>query len=138
MPAKIYRYTKIQDDYTTYTITEPDYQEGDKRITELCTIDGVTYITVPDGVALPEQSEQVAATLQEVTITDDLKAQIKSRSPHIRLINQRVVAMIRENYSVEDELKMLRLAPSPESSAWNDYVEDCRAWGQAEKAKLGL
>ena len=34
--------------------------------------------------------------------------------------------------------KMLRVGPTPETEAYNDYVEACRAWGRAEKAKLGL
>lgn len=56
----------------------------------------------------------------------------------INQINAEVVGMIRMRYSVDDEIKMLRLAPSDESSAYNDYVEECRAWGRGEKAGLGL
>lgn len=136
--AKILSYRKVTDEYTTYTLREPDYGEEDDHITELCTINGVTYVSVPDGMELPEQPEQIAETLQEVELTDDLRKQIKKASPHIRLINQRVVEMIRDRYSVDDELKMLRLAPSDESTAYNDYVEECRAWGRQEKEKLGL
>jgi hypothetical protein len=33
---------------------------------------------------------------------------------------------------------MLRIAPSHETDAWNAHVEACRAWGRAERAKLGL
>lgn len=51
-------------------------------------------------------------------------------------IDRQVVARIRDCYSVDDELKMLRLAPSPESAAYNDHVEECRAWGRACKAEL--
>lgn len=54
------------------------------------------------------------------------------------IINAQVVAKIRERYSVDDEIKMLRVAPAPESAAWNDYVESCLEWGRCEKAKLGL
>lgn len=52
-------------------------------------------------------------------------------------IDAMVVAKIREQYSVEDEIKMLRLAPSPESAAWNDYVEECLEWGRRERKKMG-
>ena len=51
-------------------------------------------------------------------------------------INQRVREMIREQYSIEDEIKLLRTAPSPEFELWNAYVEDCRAWGREQKALL--
>jgi len=51
---------------------------------------------------------------------------------------RQVVEQIRARYSVDDEIKLLRIAPSEETSAWNAYVEDCRAWGRAKKAALGL
>ena len=66
------------------------------RITELCTIDGVTYVSVPDGITLPEQPEQI--TVEEVALTDELKAAIRVASPHVQLIDERVVMKIREKY----------------------------------------
>ena len=134
----IYKYQKISDAYTTYLLAEPDYEllGLEDRITELCTIDGVTYISVPDGITLPEQPEQI--TVEEVALTDELKAAIKSESPHVQLINERVVAKIREIYSLNDEIKMIRLSPSAESTAYNEYVEACREWGRVAKANLGL
>ena len=134
----IYKYQKISDAYTTYLLAEPDYEllGLEDRITELCTIDGVTYISVPDGITLPEQPEQI--TVEEVALTDELKAAIKSESPHVQLINERVVAKIREIYSLNDEIKMIRLSPSAESTAYNEYVEACRDWGRVAKARLGL
>ena len=136
--VKIYKYQKITDNYTTYCLVEPDYNllETEDRITELCTIDGITYVSVPDSITLPEQPEQI--TVEEVVLTDELKAAIKSESPHVQLINERVVAKIREIYSLNDEIKMIRLSPSEESTAYNDYVEECRDWGRAAKANLGL
>ena len=117
---------------------EPDYNllETEDRITELCTIDGITYVSVPDNITLPEQPEQI--TVEEVELTDELKESIKSASPHVQLINDRVVAKIREIYSLNDEIKMIRLSPSEESAAYNEYVEACREWGRVAKANLGL
>lgn len=136
--VKLYKYRKVTDKYTTHALLEPDYQEGDSRVTELCELNGMTYVSVPDNLDIPEQPEIINKTLEEVVLTDDLKVKIKAASPHVSLINERVVAQIREQYSVEDEIKLLRLAPSDESSAYNDYVEACRAWGREEKAMLGL
>ncbi len=51
-------------------------------------------------------------------------------------INRIVVEMIRERYSIEDELGLLRTGPSEEAEAYSDYVEECRAWGRGEKALL--
>lgn len=60
-----------------------------------------------------------------------------------RLIDEQVVGYIRAKYSLEDEIKFLRIelfskAPDPEASAYNAYVEECRAWGRGEKHRLGL
>jgi len=33
---------------------------------------------------------------------------------------------------------MLRIGPSPETEAYNDWAEECRAWGREERKKLGL
>jgi hypothetical protein len=136
--VKIYKYQKITDEFTTYCLAEPDYNllETEDRITELCTIDGVTFVSVPDSIILPAQPEQI--TVGEVELTDELIAELRAASPHVILINDRVVAKIRERYSVNDEIKLLRIGLSEESTAYNDYAEECRAWGRGEKAKLGL
>jgi hypothetical protein len=137
MPT-IYKYLKISGQYTTYILAEPDYEllGLEDRITELCTIDGVTYISVPDGITLPEQPEQI--TVEEVALTDELTAAIRLASPHVQLIDERVVMKIREKYSVNDEIKLIRQGASDDFTAYNDYVETCRAWGAAAKARLGV
>lgn len=137
----IYSYEKFTDEYTTYTLVEPDYNllNTDSRITELCTIDGLTYVHVPDDIVLPEQSEQIKDTIKEVILTDELKELIKNASSHVDLIKKRVVDRIRLKYTIEDEIKFLRTGlDTAEGTAYNLYVEECRAWGNTEKAKLGL
>lgn len=69
-------------------------------------------------------------------LDDVMKAKIVVASPLFANINGRVVDKIREVYSVNDEIKMLRIGPSVETSAYNDHVEACRAWGREEKARL--
>lgn len=135
---KIYKYQKIVDAYTTHCLAEPDYNllETADRVTELCTIGADTYVSVPDSIVLPAQPEEI--TLEEVELTDELIAELRAVSPHILLINDRVVAKIRERYSLNDEIKLLRIGLSEESTIYNDYVEECRAWGRGEKAKLGV
>lgn len=140
MPS-IVSYQKHIDSITTKELRLPQDAQSLQFIgTELCTLDdGLTYVCIPDGHALPtEQPKEIAASIQAVTLTDALREQIKQASPHVRLINQRVQAAIAERYSLADEIKLLRTAPSPEMQAYDAYAEDCRAWGRAEKAKLGL
>ncbi len=123
---KIYKYRKITDDITTYCLLEPDYNllATDERVKELATIAGYTYVSVPDGIILPPQPNNIVL--------------IEAESPLLEIINQQVVEMIRLRYSINDEIKMLRIGPSDETSAYNAYVESCRMWGKEEKAKLGL
>ena len=72
----IYSYQKASDDFTTYILREPDYADDQQQhCTELCTISDTTYVHVPDDLTLPEQPEQI--TLVEVTLTDELREQIK-------------------------------------------------------------
>ena len=112
-------------------------EDSQNRIVELCTVEGITYISVPDSVELPKQSLEVMQTLSEVDGADIKTIDvIKQSSPHIQLINDRVVERIRFVYSLNDEIKMLRTAPSAESTTNSLFVEECRAWGKSEKKKL--
>ena len=150
---KIISYQKTSDVYTTYELRMPDAQgaEGEIYCTELGTIDGLTYVSVPDGVTLPEQLPQVAATLQTVTLTPELRAQLKATSPHCALIAERMVQKIRARYSIDDEMFFARIGvgaaagmyqPTPaelgEMQAFGEFVEAVRQWGRTERAKLGL
>ncbi|MDD3757717.1 MAG: hypothetical protein PHN76_06090 [Advenella sp.] len=130
--AYLISYRKASDQYTDYILAAP---EGS---TELCTIDGVTYVSIPDGQVLPSQPEQISSSVSEVTLTDELRADIHNASIHIAVISKRVAEQISQRYSVTDEIKLLRTAPSEEFDIYNEYAESCRAWGRAEKAKLGL
>lgn len=132
----IYRYQKHIDSLRTVEITLPEDENHQRIGTELATIDGITYVHLPDTAELPEQPIEI--DVAPVELTDGLRNAIKSASPHVRLINQRVEDRIRDRYSVSDEIKLLRIAPSPETAAWNDYVEGCRQWGREQKAALGL
>ncbi len=148
--TSIVRYQTASDAYTTYRLHEPD---GEPRCTELCTLDdGYTYVHVPDGVTLPDdQPEPIAASIETVTLTAELREQIKAASPHARLIAQRVIDRIRERYSVDDELFFARImigaqaglytleaAEMAEVEAFKTWVEDAREWGRNERAALGL
>jgi len=135
MPS-IVSYQKIITEYTTYKLNEPRDLQGSSLATELCEIDGVTYVSVPDGVALPPQPAEI--TVVPVVLTDALREQIKAASPHVRLINQRVVERIREKYSQDDEIKMLSLSQSPEKDGYLAHVVACREWGAQEKAAISL
>lgn len=149
----IVSYRKTSDAHTTYELRMPDAQGGEGEIfcAELGTLDGLTYVSVPDGVALPEQLPQVAATLKPVALSSELRAQLKAISPHCALIAERMVQKIRARCSIDDEMffariglgsvmGMYKLPPAElaEMQAFGEFVEGVRQWGRAERAKLGL
>lgn len=141
MPSLI-AYRKAINAVHTWELRLPESAPGQRQGQEIATLaDGRTVVSLPDGATLPaDQPPQIAASIQTLPspLPAELRAQIMDASPHARLINQRVVEKIRAHYSMDDEIKMLRIAPSAETTAWNDHVEACRAWGRAERAKLGL
>ena len=106
---------------------------------------------MPGVVTLPEQLPQVAATLQPVTPTPELIAQLRAASPHCALISERMVQKIRARYSIDDEMFFARIGvgaatgmyqPTPgelaEMQAFGEFVEGVRQWGRAERERLGL
>ena len=109
---------------------------------ELATlVDGRTVVALFAGHELPtNQPAAIAASIELLPnpLPADLLAAIKLASPQVRLINQRVQAAVAERYSMADEIKLLRTAPSTEMESYNAFVEDCRAGGRAQKSKLGL
>ena len=141
----IVSYVKQADAYTVYQLAAPDGS------TELCTLDGVTYVSVPDG-ELPAQPAQIAASvIDPVTLTTELREAIKAASPHCQLIHQRMEDKIRERYSLSDEQYFSRIASgaalgyytfetgeAESLQAFGLYVESVRQWGREQRALLGL
>jgi hypothetical protein len=135
MPS-IVKYRKIIADGTTYQLAEPDYVAGADRCIEIATVAGITYVAVPTTAPLPTQPTQITVT--PVTLTAAIKAKLKKASPHVKLINARVVSKIREKYSANDEIKMSWQPAGPMVDEYRTYVATCVAEGLAQKAALGL
>jgi hypothetical protein len=147
----IYAYQKFSTPHTIIQMALPDSQGANDslRCTELCTLDGTTYVAVPEGLTLPTQPSEINP--QPVVPGDDLVARIKAASPHVQLIYERTEALIRSKYSPSDEAKFARIgvgaalgvyafgAGEPdELIAFGAFVEAARQWGRDERAKLGL
>ena len=132
----IYKYRRVTTEGPNgTTLYFKNADEGDRAL-ELAEVNGWHYVSVPEATQLPEQPPEIE--WQAVTLDAALKADIMANSRAVQLINQGVVDQIRAMYSVDDELKLLRTAPSAEFEAYNAHAEGCRAWGRAEKLKLGL
>lgn len=121
----------------------------DLHCTELCTLDGITYLSVPDGLTLPEQPLEIELT--PAALTPELREQIKASSPHAQLIAERMIQKIRAQYSVDDEMFFARIgvgaatgmytptaAEMSDMQAFGAFVEDVRQWGRSERESLGL
>lgn len=120
--AKQYKYRKIINEVTTLCLVEPDYEllKLEERVQVIGELDGFTYVEVPDSITLP--SDQPVLLIEANLEADKIDFQ--------------TVEKIRARYSVNDEIKLLRTAPSTETTAWNSYVEECRAEGAAVKELL--
>lgn len=59
----------------------------------------------------------------------------------LKEIDNMVVGKIRERYDINEEYKMIRLGvlnkKNPLFVEYNKYVEECRAWGESEKERIG-
>ena len=145
----IYAYTKVSTPYTIIQMALPYEMDSENQCTELCTLEGVTYVSVPDSVTLPDQPAEL--TITEATITPELRDQIKAASPHVALIAKRMEMRIRERYSLSDEQFFSRIGVGVALGAYTfgvgeqdallafgAWVESARQWGRDERAKLGL
>lgn len=123
--------------------------DDELRCTELCTLEGVTYVAVPDGVMLLDQPAEIA--VEPVTLTPELKSAIKAASVHVALVSERMIQKIRGSYSIDDEMFFARIGVGAatgmytptndemaDMQAFGGFVEGVRQWGRTERAKLGL
>ncbi len=151
MPAFIYSYQKVYTPYTVIQAVLPDstWVNDELHCTELCTLGGITFLSVPDGVTLPEQPTEIE--LKPVTLSPELREQIKAASPHAQLISERMIQKIRAQYSVDDEMFFSRIGVGAaagmytptagemaDMQAFGQFVESVRQWGRTERANLGL
>lgn len=154
MPSLI-AYRKAISRETTIALRLPlDATQGQATAQELATLpDGRTVVMLPDGLTLPaDQPAEVAGTIEHLTpLPADVREQIKAASPHVALIAERMIAMIRDAYSLDDEMYFARIGVGAatgmytptsdelqEMTVFGEFVESVRQWGRAERAKLGL
>ena len=152
MPT-IVAYRKYIDPEITRELRLPVDGQHQSLGTELATLaDGTTYVCLPDGAVLPAgQHDEIAVSIQTVTLTTAQIAEIKSVSPHVRLISDRMQQMIRDAYSLEDEQYFSRIGVGVALGAYvfqagemdallafGAHVEAVREWGRDRRAEIGL
>jgi hypothetical protein len=106
-------------------------------------IDGFQYV----GVATTDENflnKQHSACLVEELTFEEIAPILKSCQMY-KDINNIVTAKIRQRYSVDDEMKLNRIANSVAKTQtpqefwdYNTYVEECKAYGDSLKIQAGL
>lgn len=147
--ATIYQYQKQITAGANGTVIDFVRSEGDTHPLELCTIGDVTYLSVPDRYVLSEQPTTIK--FAPAVMTDDLRETIKANSRAVQLIAEEVQKRIRSKYSLEDEQYFARIGVGAALGAYTfltgeqeallafgTYVEECRQYGKAKRAELGL
>lgn len=128
----LYSYQKVTDEYTTYELMQPDYEQmapDAARMTELCTIANKTYVMVPDGVILPDQPKRISTSIKPVALTSSIKAKINKTSPHLILITKRITKNEDIKYTKQDKANLETLmALLPSAMAFNTYMTKSRSW----------
>lgn len=97
------------------------------------------------------QPAEISDSIKTVVLTAELKGTIKSTSPHIALISQRMIEQIRSTYSIDDEMYFARIgvgaatglyAPSAdemnELTVFGEFAEAVRQWGRDKRGELGV
>jgi len=121
----------------------------DSAATEIAELDGWHYVHVPDGETIPDQRADIEWT--SVTMTDELRAQLRAASRHEKNIKREIQRRIRAVYSADDEqyfsrigvgaaLGMYQFQPGEQEALleFGQFIEGIREWGRAERAKIGL
>lgn len=121
---KIYAFDTTK---SVYLIEPPFSTEADRKIIHLGNYDGKTYVSITDDTIL---SAELGATALDAQT-------IKTVAPHLDAyadINAQVVAKIRSQYSLEDELGALR----QNDTTYQTFVSAAIADGKAKKTALGF
>jgi hypothetical protein len=106
-------------------------------------VEDYLYFSLPDEATVTDaEIESIGSlpALDQSMYSVLTEPAIKDVSPHYELVNKRVQERIRALYSLEDELKVQRLRDTdPESfESYNQWCEECRAWGKEQKSLMGF
>ena len=150
MPS-IIAYRKVIDEVTTHSLRLPLDADNNLLGTELATVEGVTYVSLPDGAVLPEQVDEISGSVETVVPDAALQEAIRAASPHAKFISQRMIDRIRERYTIDDEMYFARISIGAATGMYTFqegeqeavmefglFVEEVRQWGRDQRSALGL
>lgn len=124
-------------------------QSDTHALVEVAQLESWHYVFVPEGVTVPQQPPEIQWQPAVLDAADLMR--LKEVSPAYQAVGDEIQKRIRERYSAEREASFARLgtaaalglhelsdAEKGEFKDYNDYVEEIRRWGRAERAKFGL
>ncbi len=127
---KYFRFTKVVTDVTTLNIIIPD------------GVETVYYTDTLVGVDIPDSVPFLALQHEECNVTEKTFVEVEEELKSCRMykdIDEIVKRKIHEKYSLDDEIKMLKLdKESTEYQEYDGYVQSCRAYGRNMKIAKGL
>ena len=127
---KYFRYKAVVTEYTTLSLVVPD------------GVVAYQYTENLAGVDITDSEAFLAQQHPECEVTELTFQEVESELKECRMfhdINAIVQRMIAERYSIPDEIKMVKLPiDHPERVAYQNYVDECRAYGRTMKVQRGL
>ena len=127
---KYFRYKAVVTEYTTLSLVVPD------------GVVSYQYTENLAGVDIADSEAFLAQQHPECEVTELTFQEVESELKECRMfhdINAIVQRMIAERYSIPDEIKMVKLPiDHPERVAYQNYVDECRAYGRTMKVQRGL
>ena len=127
---KYFRYKAVVTEYTTLSLVVPD------------GVVAYQYTENLAGVDIADSEAFLAQQHPECEVSEQIFQDVESELKECRMfhdINAIVQRMIAERYSIPDEIKMVKLPiDHPERVAYQNYVDECRAYGRTMKVQRGL
>ena len=127
---KYFKSKTVVTEYTTLSIVIPD------------GVISYQYTETLAGVDIADSEAFLAQQHPECEVTELTFQDVESELKECRMfhdINAIVQRMIAERYSIPDEIKMVKLPiDHPERVAYQNYVDECRAYGRTMKVQRGL
>jgi len=129
---KYYTFTPVKTEKTTI-----DFRQKTEDV-EVFRFDGNVVSVSGEESDIDALVEEQSAKINLTEITQADFAELVKNSPQIENIRRQVRDEIAKKYLIADEIKLMKLpADDTDRVAYEDYVAQCRANGDAKKQECG-
>ena len=132
---KLYRYQPIYDKHTRIDANLPENAIIHLSNDQLEEFDNYQYVAFEEKA--PEQPKGII--LEEVVLTAELKEKLRKNSSHWQRYKERVIEKIREKYSLDDEINIIKTTEDKTKiTEYDEYVKSVKDYYAKYKANLGI